>query len=320
MDYTTLGSTGLKVSRVGFGGGGVGQLFGRTTVSESVRTIHRALDLGVNFFDTAPEYGKSEEVLGIALEGRRDTAIIGTKFRLRAEEMNNIQESIIKSVDKSLLRLRTDNIELLHLHNFIGPERDRKSRSLTEGDVLGPVMEGLNTLRQAGKVRFFGIPSWHRHNATLKQILKSGFLQVMLAYYNLLDWTSQETPPPGSSIFDQAQTIPLAKSLNMGVICIRSHAGGALTPQIDRPVEAGNHHPEDIEKAKSLGFLLDGQIQTLSQAAMVFCLMNTDLDTIVPGVKNVKEIEELAGCSDLPPIPEHHLARLRKLYARNFQE
>jgi hypothetical protein len=68
-----------------------------------------------------------------------------------------------------------------------------------------------------------------------------------------------------------------------------------------------------------LGFLLDGPIRTLSQAAMVFCLMNQDIATTVPGVKNVAEIEELAGCVALPTIPPAHLMRLRELYARGFR-
>jgi aryl-alcohol dehydrogenase-like predicted oxidoreductase len=67
---------------------------------------------------------------------------------------------------------------------------------------------------------------------------------------------------------------------------------------------------QDLASARTLGFLLEGPIRTLSQAAMVFCLMNRDIDTTVPGVKNVAETEEIAGCADLPPIPPHHLERL----------
>jgi len=74
MEYTILGRTGLRVSRVGCGGGGIGQVWGPTTETESVRTIHRALELGVNFFDVAPSYGhgKAEEVLGRALDGHQE--------------------------------------------------------------------------------------------------------------------------------------------------------------------------------------------------------------------------------------------------------
>ena len=82
MEYTELGRTGLSVSRVGVGGGGIGQVWGTTTDAEAARAVHRALELGVNFFDVAPSYGngKAEEVLGWALEGRQEPVIVATKI------------------------------------------------------------------------------------------------------------------------------------------------------------------------------------------------------------------------------------------------
>ena len=139
-----------------------------------------------------------------------------------------------------------------------------------------------------------------------------------LAYYNLLNFTAQEPPPAGVSIFDNGQIIPLAKSLNMGVIGIRSHAAGALSEEVDRPVPPGSLLAQDAASSKTLGFLLEGPIRNLSQAAMVFSLMNQDIHTTVPGVKNLAEAKEIAGCVDLPPIPPEHLIRLRELYARGF--
>jgi aryl-alcohol dehydrogenase-like predicted oxidoreductase len=150
-------------------------------------------------------------------------------------------------------------------------------------------------------------------------MMESGHYDTVLAYYNLLNWTAQEPPPPGVPLFDHGQIIPLAKSLGMGVIGIRSHAAGALTPQVDRPVPPGTRLAQDVAGAQMLGFLPEGPIRSLSQAAMVFCLMNRDIDTTVPGVKNVAEIEEIAGCIDLPPIPPHHIGRLRDPYARGFR-
>jgi aryl-alcohol dehydrogenase-like predicted oxidoreductase len=105
----------------------------------------------------------------------------------------------------------------------------------------------------------------------------------------------------------------------MGVIGIRSHAAGALSQEVDRPIPSGTLLAQDVASARTLGFLLEGPIRTLSQAAMVFCLMNRDIDTTVPGVKNVAEMEELAGSIALPPIPPQHLTRLRDLYSRGFQ-
>ena len=110
---------------------------------------------------------------------------------------------------------------------------------------------------------------------------------TVLAYYHLLNWTAQEPAPPGVSLWDNGQIIPLASSLGMGGIGIRSHAAGALSQQVDRPIPPGTLLAHDVARAYTLGFLLEGSIRTLSQAAMVLCLINRDIATTVPGVKNV---------------------------------
>jgi len=322
MEYSMLGRTGLRVSRAGFGGGGIGQVWGPTSEEESVRAVHRALDLGINFFDVAPGYGdgKAEEVLGVALQGRRDQAIVATKVRIRAEEMDDVNGAVRRSVDASLRRLRMDAVELLHVHNRFTLQRGDLPDSLSADDVLGPVLEAYREVKQAGKTRFIGLSAMEPHIPSLKRMMDSGQYDTVLAYYNLLNWSAQEVPPRGVPIFDNGQIIPLAKSLGVGVIGIRSHAAGALTVRVDRPVPQGTPLEEDVARARALGFLLEGPIRTLSQAAMVFCLMNGDIDTTVPGVKNVAETEEIAECIDLPPIPPHHLDRLQELYAKDFSQ
>ena len=322
MKYTTLGRTGIRVSRVGFGGGGIGQVWGATTDEESVRAIHRALDLGITYFDVAPRYGngKAEEVLGVALEGRRDQAVIGTKVWLRADEMNDVEGAVTRAVDTSLRRLNMDYVDLLHLHNRFDARRGERPDSLSPDDVLGPVLEAYRKMQRDGKTRFIGLSAQEPHVPSIKRMMEGGYYDTVLAYYNLLNRTAMEPAPSGVDLFDNGQIIPLAKSLNMGVIGIRSHAAGALSQQVDRPVEQGTLLAQDVERAKSLGFLLDGPVRTLSQAATVFCLMNQDIDTTVPGVKNVAETEEMAGCVDIPPIPQHHLDHLRELYVRDFKE
>jgi aryl-alcohol dehydrogenase-like predicted oxidoreductase len=321
MEYTVLGRTGLRVSRVGCGGGGIGQVWGSTTEEESVRAIHRALELGVNFFDVAPSYGngKAEEVLGHALHGRQDQAVVATKVRLAAEEMHDVTGAVRTSVEASLRRLRRETIDVLHVHNRFTPRRGDLPHSLSADDVLGPVLEAYQQIQHAGKTRWIGVSAMEPDVPTLRRIIASGHFDTVLAYYNLLNWTAHEPAPPGVSLWDHGQMIPLAKSLGMGVIGIRSHAAGALSQHVDRPVPPGTLLAHDVASAHTLSFLLEGPIRTLSQAAMVFCLMNRDIDTTVPGVKNVAEMEEIVGCIDLPPIPLPHLTRLRELYARGFR-
>jgi aryl-alcohol dehydrogenase-like predicted oxidoreductase len=321
MEYTVLGRTGLRVSRVGCGGGGIGHVWGPTTEEASVRAIHQALELGVNFFDVAPSYGngKAEEILGRALHGRQDQAVVATKVRLAAEEMHDVTGAVRTSVEASLRRLRRETIDVLHVHNRFTPRRGDLPHSLSADDVLGPMLEAYQQMQHAGKTRWIGVSAMEPDVPTLRRIMASGHFDTVLAYDNLLNWTAQAPAPPGVSLWDNGQTIPLAKSLGMGVIGIRSHAAGALSQHVDRPVPPGTLLAHDVASAQTLGFLLEGPIRTLSQAAMVCCLMNRDIATTVPGVKNVAELEEIAGCIDLPPMPPPHLTRVRELYARGFR-
>src|SRR5262245_26775146 len=321
MEYTVVGRTGLRVSRLGCGGGGIGQVWGPTTEAESVQAIHRALELGVNFFDVAPGYGngKAEEVLGRALHGRQEPVVVATKVRLAAEEMHDVAGAIHTSVEASLRRLRRETVDVLHVHNRFTPRRGDLPDSLSADDVLGPVLDAYRQMQHTGKTRVIGISAMEPDVPTVRRIRHSGHFDTVLAYYNLLNWTAQELAPPGISLWDNGQIIPLAISLGMGVIGIRSHAAGALSQQVDRPISPGTLLARDVASAQTLGFLLEGPIQTLSQAAMAFCLMNRDIATTVPGVKNAAEMEELAGCVALPPIPPLHLTLLRELYTRGFQ-
>ncbi len=323
MEYNALGRTGLTVSRVGFGGGGIGQVWGATTEDEAISAVHRALELGVTFFDVAPGYGdgKAEEALGKALQGRSEPVIVATKVRLRADEMSDVAGSVQRSVDASLRRLGRDFVDVLHVHNRFTHQRGEVPDSLSAEDALGPVLDAYKSVRSAGKTRFIGLSAMDHHVPTMKRIIESDEYDTVLAYYNLLNWTAQETPPPGVNIFDNGQIIPLAKSLRMGVIGIRSHAAGALSQAVDRPIPPDDSLlRQDVASAAKLGFLLEGPIKTLSQAAMVFSLMNRGIDTTVPGVKNRSEAEEIAGCGDLGPIPDNHLAQLRELYRRGFND
>jgi aryl-alcohol dehydrogenase-like predicted oxidoreductase len=232
MEYTVLGRTGLRVSRVGFGGGGIGQVWGPTTEAESVRAVHRALDLGVNFFDVAPSYGhgKAEEVLGIALQGRRAAAIVATKVRLAAEEMDDINGAVTRSVDTSLRRLRMDAVDVLHVHNRFTLRRGDVPHSLSADDVLGPVLEAYRKLQRAGKTRFIGLSAMEPHVPSLRRMMESGYYDTVLAYYNLLNWTAQEPPPPGVPLFDNGQIIPLWWKPGTRAPALTAGAAGSPAP------------------------------------------------------------------------------------------
>ena len=320
MEYAVLGRTGLKVSRIGLGGGGIAQMFGGTTRSEAVRAVKRSLDLGVNFFDSCYCYGEGEAevVLGHGLEGRRDEAVICSKVDFRPWPLDDADGFVTGWVEASLQRLRTDVIDVLLVHNQFTALRGEETLSLTVEDVLGPVLQAYRNVQDSGKVRFIGIPSVFRQAARVKKILESGEFDVVMPLCHLLNRTLQEPPPPGFPHHDYGQLLALIRSMNLGVICVQALAGGRLTPIVDRTVKPGSAAALEVETVGKLDFLLHDGIDTTTKAAIVFCLMNKELHTVVAGAKNVAEIEETASAVELPPFSEAEMQRLHELYMHNF--
>ena len=333
MKYRTLGRTGLQVSEVGFGGAGIGHVWGPTTDEECIRAVGRALDLGINFFDTSPMYGggRSEENLGKGLAGRRQEAIIATKVRLQNEDdrasMDNMAAAVRSSVEQSLARLGTDYVDVLQVHHQVGAERGqyvaavgpppRYALLLNKEDCLA-LGEAMKQVVRDGKVRFIGITAWDGNRKAVSEILASDLFDTAQILYNLLNRTAVSAPPPGFDDLDQGQSLPIAQTNQVGVIGIRSHAAGALADQLDRETPPDTELARDHARAQAIRPLLAEHYATLSQAALRFSLDNAAIATVVPGFKSVAEVEEAAACSDLPGISEEILRQLEDLYTRQF--
>src|SRR5438034_541661 len=150
MEYLELGKTGLRVSALGFGCGNVGGLMIRGTAAERERAIARAVELGINYFDTAPSYGdgQSEQNLGAAVRSLRASVYVGTKFRLDAADLGAVPGAVSRSLDASLKRLRREHVDLLQLHNNIFAERAGEPVSVA--DVLDRVIPALQALQGQG--------------------------------------------------------------------------------------------------------------------------------------------------------------------------
>jgi len=314
MRYRTLGRTGLAVSEVGFGGAGIGHVWGHTTDEECQQAVRRAVDLGVNFFDTSPMYGagRSEENLGQALTGLRDRIFIATKIRLRTEEeLADMPSAVRRSVEQSLRRLRTDRLDLLQIHHQLGPvggqylaaagPPPRYAFRLTreQGLHLGEAMEQM--VRE-GKVRFLGITAWDSDPVVVEPLLASGQLQTAQVLYNLLNRTAAVEPPAGFDDVNQKLALPAAQRNDIGVIGIRAHAAGALADSLDRDVAAHSDVARDFERSRSFLSFRKGPFRTLSQVALRFCLDHPAIATVVPGFKNAAEVEDAVACSDLPTL------------------
>ncbi len=333
MKYRTLGRTGLQVSEVGFGGAGIGHVWGPTTDEECIRAVQRALDLGINFFDTSPMYGggRSEENLGKGLDGRRHDAIIATKVRLQNEDdranSENMAAAVRNSVEQSLARLGTDYVDILQVHHQVGAQRGqyvaavgpppRYALLLNKEDCLA-LGEAMKQAAREGKVRFIGITAWDGDPRAVGDILASGVFDTAQILYNLLNRTALSAPPAGFDDLDQGQSLPVAQSNNVGVIGIRSHAAGALADRLDRETAPDTEVARDHARAQAIRPLLAPHYSTLSQAALRFSLDNPAIATVAPGFKSVTEVEEAAACPDLPPLPEQASRQLEDLYGRQF--
>jgi len=332
MKYRILGRTGLSVSEVGFGGAGVGHVWGATTDTDCIRAVRRAVDLGINFFDTSPMYGggRSEENLGQGLEGLRDRVYIATKVRLRTEEdLADMETAVRRSVEQSLRRLRTDYVDVLQIHHQLGPEGGqylaavgpppRYAYRLTRdlGLELGRAMQRMVV---EGKARFLGITAWDGHPEVIESLLSSGVFHTAQILYSALNQTAASTPPEAFDDVDQGEAIQIARRNDIGIIGIRAHAAGALVDQLDRNVAPGSEVARDFARSRALNFLKKGPYTTLSQVALRFCLDNPHIATVVPGIKSVAEVEEIATCSELPPLDRQDMAKLQQMYQRDFKE
>lgn len=314
MKYRRLGRTGLSVSEVGFGGAGIGHVWGRTTDEECERAVRRAVDLGVNFFDTSPMYGggRSEENLGRALQGLRDRVYIFTKVRLQtADDLADMPGAVRRSVEQSLRRLRTDRLDILQIHHQLGPEGGqylaaagpppRYAFRLTQQQGLR-LGEAMQPMVREGMVRFLGITAWDGHPAVIDPLMASGVFDTAQILYNMLNRTAAVEPPVGFDDVDQKRALQAAQRHDVGVIGIRAHAAGALADRLDREVAANSDVARDFRQARMFMDLRKDPFRTLSQVALRFCLDQPAIATVVPGFKNAAEIEDAVACSSLPAL------------------
>ena len=318
MRYRRLGRTGLVVSEVGLGGGGIGQIWGETSEAEIAETIALALREGINFFDVAPSYGdgRAEENLGRALAESgeyRDRALTATKVSLAEDELGDIAGAAERSLTRSLERLRRNSVDLFQLHNSITTERGHFRRSVTPRDALA-ALDALERLREAGLTRFIGITGLGGA-AAVRQVVSESAIDTVQVYYNLLNPSAARPLPPGSTLHDHGQLLELAAQLGIGVIGIRSHAGGALSGPIDRDVEPDSLVALDAQRSSRLDFLGDAP---LAQLATRYVLDQPAVASVIPGVKNRAELNDALAAIDLPPLNAAQQQRLNQELANDF--
>jgi len=326
MEYRVLGRTGIRVPEIGFGCGNVGGLMIRGNHDDQLEAVSRALELGINYFDTAPSYGdgRSETNLGRVLEELGPEVTVATKVRIGAGDLDDIPGAVERSLEASLKRPRRDSVDVLQLHSRVALERNGEgwSGALSLEDVLGAggVADAFDSVRSRGLTRFIGFTGLGEAEA-LHRVVGSGRLDVVQAYYNVINPSAGWGVPDGFTGYDFGRLIDKAAARGMGVAAIRVMAAGAVggerareghaTPVVRGPLVPGGEYREDEARANSLGFLVSGGVSSLPEAAIRFALMHSGVSVVLVGLSDLRQIEEAAACSGKGPLSEPSMERLR---------
>jgi len=325
MEYRTLGRTGLKVSTLGFGCGDVGGLMVRGTPAERERGVARAMELGINYLDTAPAYGsgESEKNLGQVLRALKPAAIVGTKWRLVAADLADVAGAVARSVETSLGRLGLERVDLLHLHNLIG--RVGEERPLGVARVLEAVVPAVRRLQEQGKVRFFGVTASGETGA-LHRALSSGAIDTAQVVFNLLNPTGAYEVPAGFPAQDYDRLLLLAREQRVGTIGIRAVAGGALSGQVERhptaipsvsPIASGPDYATDAARARALQPLVaQGHAGSLIEAALRFAITGDAMSTVLIGCSDLAQLEYAAAAVNKGPLSPAALTTLNTIWGQ----
>ena len=325
MQYRRLGKTGLEVSVLGFGCGAVGGLLVKGSRSDIVKAVAHAIEQGINYFDTAAIYGdgQSETSLGLALEELKAEVIIGTKVRLLAEDLTGkIEQSVFKSVENSLKRLKRDYADLIQLHNYVASERQLERRWVSPDDVEA-TMVAFQKLHEQGKVGFWGFNGLGETEAVHSAL--QGSAQTIQTCYNLLNPTAGMTTPDNFPFQDFGQVIDKAAQKQMGVIAIRVLAGGALSGSASRhsnaleavdPIATNNDFAEDVRQAHRFNFLLEeGYASSLVEAAIRFAISKNEVSTALVGISNMEQLDEALKAANKGSLPPEALQHLTDIWA-----
>jgi aryl-alcohol dehydrogenase-like predicted oxidoreductase len=322
VERRRLGKTGFEVSVLGFGCGAVGGLMTNGEPAEQERAVARALELGINYFDTAAQYGngRSETNLGRIWKALKPNAYVGTKVRLPPTEPGRIAAGIADALHASLTRLQMERVDLFQFHNAIVDTTSGANFSAT--DMLDAVVPAFEKLRDQGKLGFFGITAVGE-TAALHRVVDSGAFATAQVSYNLLNPSPGAAVPAGFPAQDYGRLLDHTKAADVGVINIRVLAGGALTASDERhpnaspppdPIGAGGSYNTDLERARRLLPLVrEGHADSLVEASLRYVIANDAVSTVLIGIATPEQFEYAAQSVLKGRLPPAALARVAEL-------
>ncbi len=304
MNFTTLGRTEMRVSRVGLGCGGHSRLgLSRGATNEdAARIVREAIDLGINFVDTAETYG-SEDAVGIGLVGiPRERVILSTKVGGTWAEDRATAQSLTTRLEGSLRRLRTDYADVYHLHGVRADQYTYATETL---------LPALDRLKEAGKIRAIGITEAFAPDPT-HQMLAPAVLDlwwdVVMIGFNILNQSARE------------RIMPFTQKSRAGTLCMFAVRRALSQPEALRNLIAdmlskGLIEGRDVDLDDPLGFLVaDGVAGSITEAAYRFCLHEPGMDVVLTGTGNVDHLRENVRYLNGPPLPPEITARLKKMF------
>ncbi|MBP1949792.1 aldo/keto reductase [Virgibacillus litoralis] len=315
MRYRQLGNTDLKISELSFGTWAIGGAWGKLNDDNALHALDRAMDKGVNFFDTADVYGDghSEELLAKATKGREDSIHIATKF-CRAGDIhdpkNYSMERVAEYCENSLRRLNRDQIDLYQIH--CPPMEILKD---------GRVFEALEKLKKQGKIRYYGVSV---------ETVEEGLY--------CLEHTNASTLQVIFNIFRQKsleELFPKVYDKGIGILARVPLASGLLTGKFseDATFEADDHRNfnrdgqafnvgetfaglefnKGVELSRELDWIEDGR-GTMTRAALKWILEHKEVSSVIPGFKNVDQVEDNLQALDVKGYSTEELERLASFY------
>jgi L-galactose dehydrogenase len=309
MDYVKFGKTGLEVSIAGLGCGGhsrLGQGYGAAP-KDSVRVVQAALESGINYIDTAAVYG-TETIVGQALRGQRDKAILSTKAMVVQTGTSALgtdfapADQVRSSLEDSLSNLGTDYIDVFHLHGVTPAQYEHCKNHL---------VPELHKFREEGKIRFFGLTErfiYDPGHKMLTMALQDDFWDVMMVGFNMLN------PSARNRVFAQTREQGIGTLVMFAVRKALSDMT-AFRELLDGLIEDGLVDQDKLNMSDPLCFLLtDDDASSVINAAYRFCRHEPGADVVLSGTGSIKHLLENISSISQPPISKTSSERLETLF------